>query len=102
MLWDGYFFNPFGWGFYSPFWAYRAPLVGGGYHHFDGSRPAATGRGFHGNAVRAFNGADHVGGFHGGNVGSFHSGGVSGFHGGGMGGFHGGGGFGGGMGGHGR
>ena len=32
----GFLYSPFGWGFYSPFWAYRAPvIVGGGYfHHF--------------------------------------------------------------------
>jgi hypothetical protein len=97
MPWDGYLYSPFGWGFYSPYWAYRAPFVGG-FHHFNGSRPVAIGHGFHGNAVHAFNG----GGFRGGSVGSFHGGGVAGFHGGGFGGFHGGGGFGGGMGGHGR
>jgi hypothetical protein len=102
MPWDGYLYSPFGWGFYSPYWAYRAPIVGGGFHHFNGSRPAAIGHGFHGNAVHAFNG----GGFRGGSAGAFHGGGVGGFHGGGFGGFHGGGfhggGFGGGMGGHGR
>jgi hypothetical protein len=25
---DGFFFNPFGWGYYSPLFVYRAPLVG--------------------------------------------------------------------------
>jgi hypothetical protein len=102
MPWNGYLYSPFGWGFYSPYWAYRAPyLAGGGFHHFNGSRAVAIGHGFHGNAVTAFNGGGfHGGGFRGGSVGS-HSGGVAGFHGGGMGGFHGGGGFGGGMGGHG-
>jgi FecR protein len=31
---DGFLYSPFGWGFYSPFWAYRAPIiVGGGYYH---------------------------------------------------------------------
>lgn len=25
---DGFFYNPFGWGFYSPFFAYRAPVFG--------------------------------------------------------------------------
>lgn len=102
MPWNGYLYSPFGWGFYSPYWAYRGPIVVGGFHHFDGSRPVAIGHGFHGNAVHAFSGGSGFGGgFHGGNVGSLHAGGVSGFHGGG-GGFHGGGGFGGGMGGHGR
>jgi FecR protein len=97
MPWNGYLYSPFGWGFYSPYWAYRAPVVVGGLHHFDGSRPVAIGHGFHGNAVQAFNGGGHVGGFRGGNVGSFHAGGMGGFHGSGFGGFHGGG-----MGGHGR
>ena len=34
---DGIFYSPFGWGFYSPFWGYPAPLAYGGhyYHHFD-------------------------------------------------------------------
>jgi hypothetical protein len=95
MPWDGYFYSPFGWGFYSPFWVYRAPLIAGGYHQFDGARPAAIGKGFHDNAVRAFNGSGFRGGSSGGAI---HAGGV----GGGFGGFHGGGGFGGGMGGHGR
>lgn len=109
MPWDGYLYSPFGWGFYSPYWVGRAPIhvAGGGFHHFNGSRPAAIGHGFHNNAVRGFNGGTGVGGFHrGGSIGSFHSGGVGGFHGGGFGGFHGGGfgGFhgGGGFGGHGR
>jgi hypothetical protein len=94
MPWDGYLYSPFGWGFYSPYWVGRAPVrVGGGFHHFNGSRPMAIGHGFHNNSVRAFNGNAGFGGFHGGNVGSFHRGGVGGFHGGG---------FGGGMGGHGR
>jgi hypothetical protein len=100
MPWDGYLYSPFGWGFYSPYWVGRAPIhvAGVGFHHFDGSRPAAIGHGFHGNAVHAFNGAGPISGFHGGHAGSFHSAGVGGFHGGGFGGFHGGGG----MGGHGR
>jgi len=102
MPWNGYLYNPFGWGFYSPYFAYRAPFVGGGFHHFDGGRGLALGHGFHGNAVTAFNSGSHFGGFRGGEAGSFHAGGAGGFHGGGFGGFHGGGGFGGGMGGHGR
>jgi hypothetical protein len=98
MPWNGYLFSPFGWGFYSPYWAYRAPVVvGGGFRHFNGSRPLAIGHGFHGNAVHAFNGGGRVGGFHGGTAGSFHGSGGGGFHGGGFGGFHGGG-----MGGRGR
>jgi FecR protein len=93
MPWNGYLYSPFGWGFYSPYWAYRVPyLAGGGFHRFDGSHPAAIGHGFHGNAVTAVNG----GGFRGGSAGSVHTDGAAGFHSGGSGGFHGGGGFGGG------
>jgi hypothetical protein len=99
MPWNGYLYSPFGWGFYSPYWAYRVPYIaGGGFHHFDGSRAVAIGHAFHGNAVSAFNGGGHIGS----SAGSFHSAEPGGFHGGGFGGFHGGGGFGGGMGGHGR
>jgi len=29
---DGFFYNPFGWGFYSPFFVYRAPFFGFGYY----------------------------------------------------------------------
>jgi hypothetical protein len=28
---DGIFYSPFGWGFYSPWWVYQAPLYGYGY-----------------------------------------------------------------------
>jgi FecR protein len=28
---DGIFYSPFGWGFYSPWWVYEAPLYGYGY-----------------------------------------------------------------------
>ncbi|MGB8062095.1 MAG: FecR domain-containing protein [Candidatus Sulfotelmatobacter sp.] len=87
---DGFFYNPFGWGFYSPLMAWDAPYYGGfrGYHHFDGTRSVAIGRGFHNHAVTSFRGGYGAGGFHGG---GFHGGG---FHGGGFGGggFHGGGG----------
>ena len=27
---DGIFYSPFGWGFYSPWWAYQAPIYFGG------------------------------------------------------------------------
>jgi hypothetical protein len=36
---DGIFYNPFGWGFYSPFWAYRAPLFYGGRYPHHGVAP---------------------------------------------------------------
>ena len=87
---DGFLYSPFGWGFYSPFYAYGAPWAFSGhyFHHFDPHAPASAPRYGH-----AFAG----GGFHGGEV--FHGGGFAGggFHGGGGGGgFHdGGGGFGG-------
>ncbi|HZC23793.1 MAG TPA: FecR domain-containing protein [Candidatus Binatia bacterium] len=91
---DGFFYSPFGWGFYSPLMAWRAPYYGGihGYHHFDGSRSAAIGRGFHNHAVTSFRGGYASGGFR--ESGGFHGGG---FHGGGFGGggFHAGGGRGG-------
>lgn len=83
---DGFFYSPFGWGFYSPIGFYGAPWAFRGHypHHFDPHGPALALRYGH-----AFAG----GGFHGGE--GLHGGG--GFHGGGFGGggFHGGGGFGG-------
>jgi hypothetical protein len=61
---NGFFYNPFGWGFYSPLVAYRAPLiVGRGFHRFDGTRQVAIGRGFHSHAVRSFN-TGRMSGFH--------------------------------------
>jgi hypothetical protein len=48
---DGFFYDPFGWGFYSPWLVYRAPLFGfyGGYRSFVGyAPPAAFVGGFHG------------------------------------------------------
>jgi FecR protein len=80
---SGFFYNPFGWGFYSPLMVWRAPVViGGGFRHFDGSRPVAIGHGFHNHAVTAFHrGYGQMGGgFHGGPV---RSGGMGSFHGGG-------------------
>jgi len=77
---SGFFYNPFGWGFYSPLMVWRAPVViGGGFHHFDGARPVAIGHGFHNHAVTAYHGgygrvggavnrAGMSGGFHGGGV----------------------------------
>lgn len=102
---DGIFFNPFGWGFYSPFYAYGAPYFGFGYyHHFgagyhppfvarEGGR-AGFSRGAFGSPRGGFNG--RTGGFA--RSGGFARGGFGGggFHGG-AGGFHGGGG---GFGGH--
>jgi len=111
---DGIFYSPFGWGFYSPWLAYQAPLYGYGYggyyHHFTtnyrnwgpgshyvGTRnyangiyrgPGSSGGGFHSGPRMMANSRgfrSFGGGTHGG---GFHGGG---FHGGV--GFHGGGGF---------
>jgi hypothetical protein len=44
----GFLYSPFGWGFYSPLWAYRAPLFYGAgfFHHFGaGYHPAYAVRG---------------------------------------------------------
>jgi len=105
LLGDGFLWDPFGYGFFSPaYWGAWAPYYGYGYyghgyygHGFYGhgfyGRPggaitrnsvagAAIGGGFHGGGF---------GGFRGGAVGSIHGGGFGGFHGGGFGGFHGGG-----------
>lgn len=61
---DGFFYSPFGWGFYSPVVVYRTPFViGRGYHHFDGTRPVAIGRGFRSHSVRSFS-SPRMGGFH--------------------------------------
>jgi hypothetical protein len=84
----GFFYNPFGWGFYSPLMVYRAPYVAGGVHAFDGSRPVAIGRGFNNHAVTTFQGAGHMGGFRGGAPAMRGGFGGGGFHGGGGGGFH--------------
>lgn len=86
----GFFYNPFGWGFYSPALVYRAPYVAAGYHTFNGTRPVAIGSGFHSHAVTAFNGGAR-GGFRSATAGGGFHGGGGGFHGGGGGGFHGGG-----------
>jgi hypothetical protein len=115
---DGIFYDPFGWGFYSPWFAFGAPYFGYGYggygyggYGYGGVRyPRHFGPGYHpryaagGRASGSFAHAYHVsgrgaggfgrgrsfggGGFRG--SGGFHGGG-GGFHGGG-GGFHGGGG----------
>jgi hypothetical protein len=106
---DGIFFDPFGWGFYSPWLAYGAPyfgygygFVGGGYYHHFGPgyqpRFMAGGRasGFVGHAYHVPSGTalSRRGGFGGGGFGGggFRGMGGGGFHGGGGGGFHGGGG----------
>jgi len=100
---DGIFYNPFGWGFYSPLWAYRSPFFFGGYYggyRRFGNPPVRVAhdpapyrnRAFHSGG--SFAGGREGGGFQGGNGTTFSG---SGFHGGDFsgGGFHGGGGFGG-------
>jgi hypothetical protein len=84
---DGFFYSPFGWGFYSPMVVWGAPWAFHGhyYHQFDPHGPALApriGHGFAGPARGGF-GGHPMGGFH-----AFNGGG--GFHGGGGGGFHGG------------
>jgi hypothetical protein len=75
---NGFFYSPFGWGFYSPIVVFRAPVVvTRGFHHFDGTRPVAIGRGFHSHAVTSFN-AGRMGGMHSAPSGDMRSG----FHGG--------------------
>ena len=105
---DGIFFDPFGWGFYSPWYAFGAPYLGFGYgyggfyrHFGPGYRPpvVAGGRGFgfgntvgHAYSVRGTGGLARgfggVGGFRG--AGGFRSAGggfgSGGIHGGGFGG----------------
>jgi len=92
LPYDGIFYSPFGWGFYSPAFVYAAPFYGfrSGFHNFNaGYRPPAafTAHGaIGGSAAARVGGAGFAGG-------GFHGGGFAG------GGFHGGGGFGGGGGG---
>jgi hypothetical protein len=80
----GFFYNPFGWGFYSPLVVYRVPVVVGHVPHtFNGSRPVAIGNGFHNHAVTTFKGGMRAGGFRGTapppapRAGGFHSGGMN-------------------------
>jgi FecR protein len=82
---NGIFYSPFGWGFYSPLVAYRAPFFyGGGYYrHFGpGYRPGVVVRGYAGpGVVHGFRRAEPMrsgplarsfgGGFHGGLRGGF-------------------------------
>ncbi len=113
---DGIFYSPFGWGFYSPWWVYRAPFYGYGYGGYGYGYRNGYGRYYHHFSTDARNwdpGGHYVGGTNytngiyrgpGSAGGGFHSGprmmggsrgfggfGGSGFHSGS--GFHGGGGF---------
>jgi len=114
LLGDGFLWDPFGFGFFSPaYWGAWAPYNGYGFygHGFYGhgyyghgyygrgftGRPggaitrgsaagAAIGGGFRGSGFGGLHGAAMGGGgFHGGGFGGFHGGGFGGFHGGGVG-----------------
>jgi hypothetical protein len=81
---DGFFFNPFGWGFYSPWVVYRAPYFGfyggyrsfvhyappaafvGGVHGAVGYHSGAPASGFRSAAPASHSGFSGGGGFHGG------------------------------------
>jgi len=111
LPWDGIFYSPFGWGFYSPWTVFGAPLYWGyggypyHYPHRFGPDPARWGPGQHyGNPANYGHGVHYASRSEGGvaigsrgAVGSgFHGGvshGASGFHGSSSGSFHGGGGF---------
>ena len=124
MPWDGIFYSPFGWGFYSPWCAFGAPRFWGrgfyggyggyGYGHYPhrfGPDPARWGPGTHyGNPANYGHGVHYASrseggvalGSRGGFGGGFHGGGyhgASGFRGSSSGSFHGGGFHGGGFGG---
>jgi hypothetical protein len=60
---DGISYSPFGWGFYSPFYAYAAPIYFGGhyYHHF-AANVHAWGPGLHYNP--SLHGGGYADGFH--------------------------------------
>jgi hypothetical protein len=76
---NGYLFSPFGWGFYSPAFAYYAPFYGGGYYGgvyrggrggFASGRAITAGRGFTARSAPAFHsGFSGAMGFHGGGFG---------------------------------
>ena len=87
---DGIFYSPFGWGFYSPAWVWRAPVIYRSYYHgyphgpnVGGMRPGPVHGGFVPHAASVPHAAGNTGHF-GVMGGGFHGG--SGFHGGG--GFH--------------
>ena len=100
MPFDGIFYSPFGWGFYSPGFVYRAPFYGGHFYHtFNAANVHAWGAGPHYATSRAYSHGVYTGA--GAERGAFHSGPAmasggarggfagGGFHGGGGGGFHG-------------
>jgi uncharacterized membrane protein YgcG len=64
---DGFFFDPFGWGFYSPLFVYRAPFFGyyGGYRSFGHyAPPAAFVAAYHGGAAVGYRAGTTVGSYH--------------------------------------
>jgi FecR-like protein len=87
---DGFLYSPFGWGFYSPWWAYRSPFFSFGHFHHDFDHDFHGGGFHHGGDFHHGGGFDHGGGFHHGGIGNdgggFHRGGGPGGNGGG--GFH--------------
>jgi hypothetical protein len=98
---DGLFWNPFGYGFYSPYYLYGGGFVyghpGRGFYPGRGGYPGHPGHpGYPGHPGHPGGGGyGGHGAYHGNGGGGFHGGGGGGFHGGGGGGFHGGGGGGG-------
>jgi hypothetical protein len=67
---DGIFYSPFGWGFYSPWWVYQAPIYGYGYGGYGygygrgpyGYRPPPTHRHFSDDYHNWGPGSHYVGG----------------------------------------
>ena len=92
MPWNGIFYSPFGWEFYSPGLVYRAPFYGGHFYHtFNAANVRAWGPGPHYATSSAYSHGVYTGA--GAARGAFHSGAVMTRGGGfGGGGFHGGGG----------
>jgi hypothetical protein len=86
---SGFFYSPFGWGFYSPLWVYRAPgfYYGHFYRTFGPAWAAGPHYGQWGHGGPGFRGGPPVARWGGPAEAGFHGGGWGG------GGFHGGGGF---------
>ena len=73
MPWDGIFYSPFGWGFYSPGFVYRAPFYGGHFYHtFNAANVRAWGPGRHYATSPAYSHGVYTGA--GAEHGAFHSG----------------------------
>ena len=97
---DGFFYNPFGWGFYSPWYVWGHPyLWGPGHYRYSVAGHVPATHGFRSTpGFERHSAAPAASGFRSGGFRSGGAVGMGGFHGGGFGGggFHGGGGFGGG------